>query len=60
MKFIVLLMALFVAYFVWDGFVTRQLDPSSLSGGAKVVTEAQVQPRQYPLEQFTYFGSLTR
>ncbi len=42
MKYVLLLIFAVVAYLVWDGFVPRELEPSSLSGGARVVTDNEV------------------
>jgi hypothetical protein len=51
MKYVLLLMFAVVAYLVWDGFVPRQLNPSSSL--ARLVTWASVQPKQLPLDVAT-------
>jgi hypothetical protein len=51
MKYVLLLMFVVVAYLVWDGFVPRQLTPSSLHGGARVVTDAEVSVDLDPLDR---------
>src|SRR5262249_26142205 len=47
---VVVVIILIVAYFVWDGFVPRQLDPSPLNGGAIIATPFSINMDLLPLD----------
>jgi|SRR5262249_18260060 len=47
---VVVIISIVVAYFVWDGFVPRQLDPSPLNGGAIIATPLSINMDLLPLD----------